>query len=144
MKPLIEFEGCIGFGRYHLTDYELREIGDFTRENVLKWMDSHTDVGWVDILPVKDFHAVCGDIDIPWATEGSKELWNTLKDGIIEMEEKHRKEYELEYKLSDAYKEAAYLKRELQKNEQEIAHLKREHLQKRELQKKAQEQQGKK
>ena len=86
MKPLIEFEGCIGFGRYHLTDYELREIGDFTRENVLKWMDSHQGVDWVDILPVKDFRAVCGDIDIPWATEKSRQHWNECKDRFDETE----------------------------------------------------------
>jgi len=144
MKPVIEFAGCIGYGRHHLLDFELREIGDFTRENIQRWMDSHQGVDWVDILPVRDFHAVCGDIDIPWATEEEKQYWNKHKDGIIETDEKARKEHELEYQLSDAYKEAAYLKRELQKNEQEIAYLKREYLKKRELQKNEQEQQGKK
>jgi len=39
------------------------------------WMESHTDPGWVGILHVGDFHAVCGDIDIPWATEEARLLF---------------------------------------------------------------------
>jgi hypothetical protein len=38
-------------------------------------MDNFPDMTWVDILPVKDFHAVCGDIEIPWATEKEKREW---------------------------------------------------------------------
>ena len=50
--------------RHELSDSELREIGRFTRENVLRWMESHKGVDWFDILtwgPIHDFHAVCGD-----------------------------------------------------------------------------------
>lgn len=64
------------FFRYELTDNELREIGEFTRQNVLKWMEeneNHRGVDWVDKIPVRDFHAVCGDIDIPWQNEASQE-----------------------------------------------------------------------
>ena len=36
--------------RYELTDSDLREIGEFTRENVLTWMESHKGVDWFDTL----------------------------------------------------------------------------------------------
>ena len=76
MKPLIEFVNDYSLGRYYPNNNDLREIGDFTRENILNWMNSHTGVDWVDIVPVVDFHAVCGDVDIPWATEEAKKLWD--------------------------------------------------------------------
>lgn len=60
--------------RYELTNGDLREIGKFTRGNLLMWMDSHHGVDWVDVLPTEDFHAVCGDVDIPWVTE-AKVTW---------------------------------------------------------------------
>jgi hypothetical protein len=49
-------------------------VGKFTRENVARWLDKTGDYavgiyGWVD------FHAVCGSLDIPWATEESKKEW---------------------------------------------------------------------
>ena len=78
MEPMIEFAGCIGYGWHPLNKTELHDIGDFTRINVHKWLHSHTDVGWVDVLPIIDFRAVCGDIEIPWATDREKELWNDI------------------------------------------------------------------
>ncbi len=70
MSAYIELVGGPGLmRRYELTDSDLREIGKFTRGNVLMWMESHRGVDWADVLPIEDFHAVCGDIDIPWATE---------------------------------------------------------------------------
>jgi len=73
---------------FELTDNDLREIGEFTRENIVKWLDSSHSravfkVGWmesphahslfqVNIYGYEDFHAVCGDIDIPWAKEESR------------------------------------------------------------------------
>lgn len=64
--------------RRELTDSDLREIGKFTRGNVLTWMNSHQGVDWVDIHPVWDFHAVVRDnsglrhMDIPWAKEEAR------------------------------------------------------------------------
>ncbi len=73
---------------FELTDDDLREIGEFTRENVSKWIESaHSrcvfEAGWMEspyanslfqvrIYGCEDFHAVCGDIDIPWAKEESR------------------------------------------------------------------------
>jgi hypothetical protein len=69
--------------RYELTDSDLREIGEFTRENVLTWMESHKGVDWFDTLtwgPIHDFHAVCGDIDTPWGAEEGRSFWTTVTD----------------------------------------------------------------
>ena len=59
---------------------DLREIGEFTRENVLAWLNAQ--VGgwhWEHVGIVEDFHAVCGDIDIPWATKEAAVLWQKTK-----------------------------------------------------------------
>ena len=45
-------------------------IGDFTRENIAKWLSRGN--GGTGIYGWEDFHAVCGGIDIPWATEDGK------------------------------------------------------------------------
>ena len=78
MRAYIDFEGGICRGRHELTDSELREIGEFTRENVLAWMESRTSPDWVGVLHVQDFHAFCGHIDIPWATEEAKLCWDRV------------------------------------------------------------------
>ena len=78
MHAYIEFIGAVACGRRELQPHELRQIGEFTRENVLTWMDSHTGPDWVGILPVEDFHAVCDGIDIPWATEAARFHWTKL------------------------------------------------------------------
>ena len=44
-------------------------IGEFTRENVAKYLEI---CSGPEGLPIEDFHAVCGDIDIPWATEEAR------------------------------------------------------------------------
>jgi hypothetical protein len=65
-------------GRHELTNGELREIGEFTRGNVLRWMESHKGVDWIDILtwgPIDDFHAVCGDKEIPWAKKTARKAY---------------------------------------------------------------------
>lgn len=72
MQAYIEYVGAVTLSRYPLDEYELRNIGEFTRENILGWLNSHTGPDWVGIIPVEDFCAVCGDIDIPWATEKAK------------------------------------------------------------------------
>ena len=70
MRAYIEIAGTTGSLRYEFHDYELRSIGEFTRENILRWLEnSYIANSVVGLLPVRDFHAVCGDIEIPWATK---------------------------------------------------------------------------
>ncbi|HXP43102.1 MAG TPA: hypothetical protein VN833_22815 [Candidatus Acidoferrales bacterium] len=71
-RPYVEIVGGIGLFRHELSEADLSSIGEFTRENVLRWMNNHRGPDWVGILPIEDFHAVCGDIDIPWATEQAR------------------------------------------------------------------------
>jgi len=51
--------------RRSLSKSDLSLIGEFTRESIARWLKSDR----LDIYGFTDFHAVCGDIDIPWATE---------------------------------------------------------------------------
>jgi hypothetical protein len=69
MSAYVEILGAVVMPRRTLEDKDLLRIGEFTKENVLKWMNSHTGPGWVGVFPIEDFHAVCGDIDIPWTTK---------------------------------------------------------------------------
>jgi hypothetical protein len=89
MHAYIEFIGAVACGRRELQPHELCQIGEFTRENISAWLESHTvkfpvrslsdlNVDWVGVLPVEDFHGVCGDIDIPWATEAARFHWTKL------------------------------------------------------------------
>ena len=50
---------------YDLSDYDLENIGEFTRENVDDWLGTHAG----DFSSIQDFHAVCGDVEIPWQSE---------------------------------------------------------------------------
>ena len=61
--------------RHILIDSELREIGEFTRENVGNWVYRHEGVYMDRGTYPWDFHAVYGDIDIPWKTEIGREAW---------------------------------------------------------------------
>jgi hypothetical protein len=81
MTAYIEYLGAIAVGRRDLDDEELRSLGEFTRENVVRWFDSHRGPDWVGVCPVEDFHAVCGDIDLPWATEEGRRLWVKIREG---------------------------------------------------------------
>lgn len=54
--------------RYELSGYDLENIGEFTRENVDKWLSTHAG----DFQSIQDFHAVCGEAEIPWADEESE------------------------------------------------------------------------
>jgi len=72
----IEIVGAVMVRRHNLNDSELREIGRFISGNVWMWLDNHKGLDWVGMLPVVDFHAVCGDIDIPWATEEAKQIFS--------------------------------------------------------------------
>lgn len=51
-----------------LSDYDLKNIGDFTRPNVEQWLITHSG----DFRSVDDFRAVCGDTSISWASEESE------------------------------------------------------------------------
>ena len=60
-----------------LNSDDLHRIGEFTRENVAAQI-----AAWIERGPIEfglygcdDFHAVCGDVEIPWATEEAKEIW---------------------------------------------------------------------
>lgn len=84
MTAYIEYLGAISVRRYALDAEDLRNIGEFTRENIVRWFNGpHRDwENWVGVCPVEDFHAVCGSIDLPWATEEGRMLWAKLHPPI--------------------------------------------------------------
>jgi len=68
------------WGRQELQPFHSRPIGEFTRENISSFLEGGNSFetgiyGWVD------FHAVCGDIDIPWATEEARLIWEKVMSG---------------------------------------------------------------
>ena len=72
-RAYVEIVGDVTAWSLKLTLWDRCRIGKFTRENVAKWLENRTriDPGW---FPV-DFHAVCGDIDIPWATKEGRDCY---------------------------------------------------------------------
>jgi len=64
----IETVGKFVLCRRDLIAADLGLIGEFTRENISRWLDKGY---WFEmgVYGYEDFHAVCGDIDIPWTTE---------------------------------------------------------------------------
>jgi hypothetical protein len=76
-RPLVSIKftaGSGGAGCYNNVDISL--IGAFTRENVARWLEKVN--GAPDpfpINPVQDFYAVCGNVEIPWATEEARLAW---------------------------------------------------------------------
>jgi len=99
MNAYIEIVSAVAIYGFELTDDDLREIGAFTRGNVSRWMSSsHSlSVFEVGIYGWKDFHAVysvsgdidspcavCGDIDIPWATEEARLAWGRIPEMRLE------------------------------------------------------------
>ncbi len=54
--------------RRDLSDYDMRNIGEPTRENVDRWLALN--VG--DFQSIADFHAVIGETEIPWEREESE------------------------------------------------------------------------
>jgi hypothetical protein len=85
-RPYIEYLCGETPGRIALTDEDLRRIGPpfklsgedlrrfgppFTRRYIEIWFEYHTGPDFA----ADDFHAVCGDIDLPWASEESKAKW---------------------------------------------------------------------
>jgi hypothetical protein len=76
----IETVGKFVLCKRHLNGADLLSIGEFTRENISRWLDKGY---WFEmgVYGYEDFHAVCGDIDIPWATEEAKSIWMKHKEG---------------------------------------------------------------
>ena len=86
MSAYIEIASEHTMMRFDLDDFDLWAIGgsyvsvqaefarekmarrEFTRENIAAWLDrgGRFEIG---VYGWEDFHAVCGDIDIPWATK---------------------------------------------------------------------------
>ncbi|HET9406014.1 MAG TPA: hypothetical protein VFO39_02140 [Candidatus Sulfotelmatobacter sp.] len=71
MAAYIEIISTVRMARFDLSALELWAIGDFTRENIVSWLNrgNFFEIG---IYGWEDFHAVCGDIDIPWTDERAK------------------------------------------------------------------------
>jgi hypothetical protein len=65
------------YGRV-LDKADLCFIGEFTRENISAWLDRGPFLE-ASLYGHEDFHAVCGDIDIPWAKEDSENAANPLR-----------------------------------------------------------------
>lgn len=57
--------------RTDLRDYDLENIGEFTRENVEQWLMTHSG----DFSSVTDFCAVCGNVEIPWSSEENEMIY---------------------------------------------------------------------
>lgn len=81
----MEVIGDVRAERVKISDDALRLIGDFTRENVLKWYTNLLETktygfDGLGMLPIEDFHAVCGNIDIPWAKEEYKAEWAKFEE----------------------------------------------------------------
>jgi|ERR1017187_4097700 hypothetical protein len=90
-KRYIEIVGDVAAWSLKLSLWDRWLIGKFTRENVAAWLEGrhpnwiaflppqwferHTSPRWVGFLPAQDFHAVCGDIDIPWATKEGRDCY---------------------------------------------------------------------
>ena len=72
----IEIVGDVTAWSLKLTFWDRRKIGKFTRENVATWLENRTrsDPGFSPV----DFHTVCGDIDIPWATKEGFECYQRI------------------------------------------------------------------
>ena len=77
-KSYIEVSGMCCYAR-ELHPVDLWAIGDFTRENIAKWVDDSGPYGF------DDFHAVSGDIDIPWETESGKQTGAWLASSCKEV-----------------------------------------------------------
>ena len=58
--------------RIDLTPSDLESIGEATPGNVGRWLTSHTG----DFQSIDDFHAVVGEVDIPWDSEENEITYN--------------------------------------------------------------------
>lgn len=84
----IEVVGGIGVWRCELLDgeplagytgynREVMNIGEFTRENIAKYLEVCLGPG---AFPVEDFHAVCDGMEIPWAAEEGRETYRRVME----------------------------------------------------------------
>jgi hypothetical protein len=71
MRAYIEVLAAVMTCRRELANSDLRLIGKFKRENILRWWLNTFDGG---VYGCEDFHAVCGDVDIPWTTEEGRRV----------------------------------------------------------------------
>ena len=71
-KAYIEIVDSLAAYRQDLTQLDLRHIGDFTVWRVAQWLYNR---GYTGVYGCVGFHAVCGDIDIPWTTEEARSIW---------------------------------------------------------------------
>lgn len=60
-----------------LSSYDVRNIGEFTRDNVQKWVDRNMG----DFQSITDFYATVGDEEIPWADEENELTFNDCMYG---------------------------------------------------------------
>ena len=51
--------------KINLSDYDIRNIGEPTRDNIEQWLACNAG----DFSSIDDFHAIVGETEIPWATE---------------------------------------------------------------------------
>lgn len=72
----IEVVGSVTAWSLKLTLWDRCMIGKFTRENVEMWLANH--VGLDPGFYPEDFHAVCGDIEIPWATKEGHDCYQRV------------------------------------------------------------------
>jgi hypothetical protein len=72
MRAYIEIVATVCSWRFELQPFDMWAIGEFTRENIESWLKRGNSRFEVGIYGYEDFHAVCGDIDIPWATEEAR------------------------------------------------------------------------
>jgi hypothetical protein len=74
----IEVVGGVGVWQVYLVDANLRSIGKLTRENVANWLDGPDGIREPACFPIEDFHVVCDDIDIPWATQEGRDTYRRV------------------------------------------------------------------
>jgi hypothetical protein len=76
----VEIVGSVTAWSVKLTIWDRWRIGEFTRENVADWLVDYTCNHQYEDFPV-DFHAVCGDVDIPWTTKECVECYTASSAG---------------------------------------------------------------
>jgi hypothetical protein len=77
IEAYIELVGGLSISRWNLNEDDLRHIGEFTRWRVAQWLYNKCFEGGIE-----DFHAVYGDIDIPWDTEAARSIWMKRSGGL--------------------------------------------------------------
>lgn len=91
-KCYIEIVGSVTAWSIQLTLWDRFRIGKFTRENVARRLGKYIHPLADGLHPV-DFHAVCGDIEIPWALKRAATATNgrrhySPENGIVDVTER--------------------------------------------------------